>query len=236
VSAKKPKPCRCEEGLPEWIMSYADMITILMAFFVVMYSTAGKADETKLRAVMYSLRVWLGDFEGGWPGGGGQGPGAAKGPNRGRNAKSAERPRLASMDGRDGLTRGGTIYFPALDATLTEQDKRDLTSISELFAGKPNLVEVRGQGSPRPLPAGGPFQDHGELIFAKCRLISQFLLAAGIEPERIQIRIVQVVPDGAEDETLLTNWVRVDALLVNEFITPRRPGNASPKKTTVTHE
>ena len=29
------KPCHCEEGLPEWIMSYADMITILMAFLVV---------------------------------------------------------------------------------------------------------------------------------------------------------------------------------------------------------
>ncbi|MBI3461794.1 MAG: hypothetical protein HY000_01870, partial [Planctomycetes bacterium] len=119
MSAKKDKPCHCEEGLPEWIMSYADMITILMAFFVVMFSAAGKTDDVKIKAVMHSLRVWLGDFDGGWPAGAGRGPGA-KGPSR--NAKPADRPRLASMDGRDGLTRGGTVYFPSLDGALTKQD------------------------------------------------------------------------------------------------------------------
>src|SRR5208282_4385038 len=51
----------CEEGLPEWIMSYADMITILMAFFVVMYSMAGAPkDKKKEEAVMHALREQFG--------------------------------------------------------------------------------------------------------------------------------------------------------------------------------
>jgi chemotaxis protein MotB len=211
-------------------MSYADMITILMAFFVVMYSAAGKTDDVKLKAVMHSLRVWLGDLDNGWPAGAGRGPGAAKGPNDGRKAKPPERPRLASMDGRDGLTRGGTVFFRTIAGELTPTDERDLVSISEMFAGKPNLVEVRGQASPRPLPPGGPYKDHSELVFNKCRLVSEFLLKEGIEPERLQVRIVQAAPPSAEDETMLTNWVRVDVLLVNQFVAPRRPGKAQPEE------
>ena len=37
------------EGAPEWMVSYADMITIIMAFFVVMYSSAGTASSGKNR-------------------------------------------------------------------------------------------------------------------------------------------------------------------------------------------
>ena len=62
------KKCHCEEGLAEWIMSYADMITILMAFFVVMYSMAGdKKENPKVEAVMGSLRNWLGPARDHWP-------------------------------------------------------------------------------------------------------------------------------------------------------------------------
>ena len=47
--------CNCpEEGLPEWIMSYADMITILMAFFVVMYAVSS-INEGKYRVLSDSL-------------------------------------------------------------------------------------------------------------------------------------------------------------------------------------
>jgi hypothetical protein len=79
------------------------------------------------------------------------------------------------------------------------------------------------------LPSGGPYQDHGELVFSKCRMIAQFLLKAGIEPERVQLRIAPSVGESVEDETLLTNWARVDVLLVNQFVAPRRPGS-NPRK------
>ena len=45
MSGPSGHKCECEEGIAEWVMSYADMITILMAFFVVMYSMAGTPDE-----------------------------------------------------------------------------------------------------------------------------------------------------------------------------------------------
>ena len=58
--------CRCEEGLADWVMSYADMITILMALFVVLYALAGKKDAAKEHAVFESLREQFGTSFLGW--------------------------------------------------------------------------------------------------------------------------------------------------------------------------
>jgi flagellar motor protein MotB len=44
---KKTPPPPAQEGAPEWMVSYADMITIMMAFFVVMYAMAPKKDQEK---------------------------------------------------------------------------------------------------------------------------------------------------------------------------------------------
>jgi chemotaxis protein MotB len=46
--AKKPPPPHSEGGAPEWMVSYADMITIIMAFFVVLYAASsgiGRQDK-----------------------------------------------------------------------------------------------------------------------------------------------------------------------------------------------
>jgi len=51
------------EGAPEWMVSFADMVTILMAFFVVMFSMAGEKDPAKEVEMVRSLRRHLGH----WP-------------------------------------------------------------------------------------------------------------------------------------------------------------------------
>src|ERR1043166_2766573 len=111
--------CECEEGLPEWIMSYADMITILMAFFVVMYSMAGEKDPKKEEAVMNSLRMWLGGISAPWPhlhaGEGLRPDGKGNGPHAGRSSipSSVRRP----------STAGDVLYFSGQELPLTTEEQ-----------------------------------------------------------------------------------------------------------------
>ena len=60
----EPAEEHASEGAPEWMVSYADMITILMSFFVVMFSMAGQKDGKREEPVMQSLRRQFGRFVG----------------------------------------------------------------------------------------------------------------------------------------------------------------------------
>jgi chemotaxis protein MotB len=60
-------------NLERWLVSYADFITLLFAFFVVMYSTA-ESDKAKFKHVAASLRA---AFNGGWIDTGSTGQGRA---------------------------------------------------------------------------------------------------------------------------------------------------------------
>jgi MotA/MotB-like proton-channel complex protein len=214
MSSKCPE---CEEGLPEWIMSYADMITILMAFFVVMYSMAGEKDPKKEEAVMNSLRIWLGGINAPWPD---LHSGAST-----RSDKTPKGPRASATTvgnyHRSPSTAGSTIYCSAGDAGLSDENREHLRLASESLLGKRHLVEIRGRPSRRPLPADSPFHDPLEMTYAKCRLARDFLIAQGVEPERIQLLLVtSAAPEAREDAQLLTQDARLEVLLLGLFLDP----------------
>jgi chemotaxis protein MotB len=228
------KACHCEEGLPEWIMSYADMITILMAFFVVMYSMAGQKDVKKEEAVMNSLRLWLGGVQAPWPNLHSRGMATNKSHGGGPREGRAKIPAVAR-----GLSVGGdALYFDANQPRLSDADKQHLRKAAESLAGKRHLVEIRGLAGTRPLPAGSPYHDQVDLTFAKCRQTRDYLVAQGIEPERIQMVLASAADSAvtADDPQLLNHDARVDIILLGRFVNGARDSKAAPSHETKPNE
>jgi hypothetical protein len=230
------KKCRCEEGLAEWIMSYADMITILMAFFVVMYSMAGDKDpQAKTEAVMGSLRQWLGPGREHWP--------LTWGIPKKRLATEldvpapADRHRAATENTKSTVPQpnatfpdGVTIYLPASGfapaptGNLDRETRDELARVVETVAGKMNLIEIRGQARRhfhRQLKAS---QNAADLVYQKCRVVMEHLIEQGINPERIQIRIVRAEGSGDESKLAAKNHdIQIDVFMLNEVLEPQ-PG------------
>ena len=60
----KNKGCDCEPGLPGWMATFSDMMTLLLTFFVLLLSMSS-LDQQKLKEALGSLRGALGVLEGG---------------------------------------------------------------------------------------------------------------------------------------------------------------------------
>jgi flagellar motor protein MotB len=216
-----------EEGLPEWIMSYADMITILMAFFVVMYSTAGEKSSQKQEAVLESLRSWLGPLR----------PGSLRGLSFDglRGGYPGIQPRLlatkdadqrgdsrrgkTSSNWRDMASIGTSLYFDLEAKSLTTVQQQQLQRIHELLAGKLQLVEIRGLPSPRLVVEQTEPGRDSDLTWAKCRNVADYLVSLGIERPRLQLNVVSPNSE-SQDPNLLEpgHDFRIDVKLSERFL------------------
>lgn len=236
MSGKCPE---CEEGLPEWIMSYADMITILMAFFVVMYSMAGSKDPVKEEAVMHSLRHSLGPFHGVL----GRFLPRSKLTEMGRQPPPSEHevrdrqpvlrappPNVPRVPPGHPLATGGLVYFDEGSTELSDENLHQLSLAVETLKGKPQRIEIRGHSSRRPLPEGSPYRDHWDLAYARCRETMQFLVAHGIDSERIRLGVAPQATQAQEgDKPLLLisdSWVEI--FMLNEFTDQFRQHGVKP--------
>jgi chemotaxis protein MotB len=234
----------CEEGLPEWIMSYADMITILMAFFVVMYSMAPTGHATERQeAVMKSLREQFGPH---WHGVTALGPGpyverdsplaklqTAGSREKGNSKKGVGSKKLRPIENRqpaslrpgDSPSVGGTIYFDDNSSQLAPSQEKALRGALREIGGKALKIEVRGHTSRRVLNSTGPLRDNWDLAYERARTVMKWLVANGIDPDRIRLSV------SADNEPLHNNVhesargksSRVEIFMLNELVDTAQP-------------
>lgn len=189
-------------GIPEWVVTYGDMMSLLLTFFIMLVSMSELKAEEKFRILLESIRESFGYTTGqaGAPGrtfhaarpsflqmSGTRGrPDQDKGGNR---DQSPEGPHVTVQRFREGTvnTIGGAIYFDPFQAEVRDEEKPKLDTIAEALAGKRNKVEIRGHTSRVPIPSESPFANKWDLSASRAAAVRDYLFARGIEHERLRL-------------------------------------------------
>jgi chemotaxis protein MotB len=186
------------ENAERWLLTYADMITLLMAFFIMLYSMS-QLDAKKFAAVAGSVRAELGSSamlpgSTGVGTGGGAGAGAAGvAPSLAtttaalqqsttREVASAAAGTGVEVLGGDGEVTvrmpGSTVFFNPGTADLTPEMVRVLRRLTPLIAHDNCVVKVLGHTCSYPTHSAR-YPSNWELSSDRARNVGLFLVRAG---------------------------------------------------------
>lgn len=192
-------------GIPEWVVTFGDMMSLLLTFFIMLVSMSELKQEERFQAMLESMRRQFGYDESAAaiiPGNmkeadsslAALAPAATRSQRKnllkgGNDEASPPGDKTRVQDIRRGraATSGGVIVFAEDSAQLTEANKQDLAVIATRLAGKAQKIEIRGHTSRHPVNSSSGVRDHWDLAFTRSYNTMQHLVQLGIEPERIRI-------------------------------------------------
>lgn len=194
-------------GIPEWVVTFGDMMSLLLTFFIMLVSLSEIKEEERYQALVASIKRQLGHTQSVES----MTPGKVRPRNSAIQQLSSQgrSKRLDTMRGgqkieapvgennRVRIVRQGsrtvigtTLYFAEGVANVPPDQIERLAEQAKLFQGKPQMIEVRGHTSRRPLRDRNAYRDHDDLAYARCRLVRDYLInEAGIDPQRIRMTV-----------------------------------------------
>jgi chemotaxis protein MotB len=232
------------KGGGAWKVAYADFVTAMMAFFLVMWITAQSKQVKQAVAHYFNEPTRSKNKDAPIAPGGGAGdaptefgllpPGRDLGvPNvktrskpRGKGT-GMRKPSLAVIHDGDRRIPGAVVTFAEHSAALNEQAMETLKQFVPNIAGKRYKIELRGHATHVPLPPGSPYQDAWQLCYARCLATMKLLVEHGISPDRIRLtqagvfepHSIRVDPDHQSQNPRVEVYVLSE--LVEEFMGSR---------------
>ena len=193
-----------DPGIPEWVVTFGDMMSLLLTFFIMLVSMSEMKQDEKFQAVAEALREQMGhDMSAATlvPGSfrprnstmewnSSMGRAKKKDLNNGgqeNKAVTGENEKVQVVRPGEDSSVGGQVYFGEQATELTEANKRALMQIIDQVAGKPQKIEIRGHTTRRPVDPNSGFRDLWDLAEARARSTMQFLVEQGIDPSRIRL-------------------------------------------------
>ena len=224
-------------GIPEWVVTFGDMMSLLLTFFIMLVSMSEIKKEEQYQALVESFRRQFGHDS--------SMESVIAGDAKPRNANLAKlatmgrAKRFSTHAGGDKVkapvgdspqvriirpgskTAVGTVVYFAEDSDKLNETAMDALRAQSLeFGGKPQKIEIRGHTSLRPLPPDSPFKTHWDLAYARCKAVKEFLLSLGIDERRLRIAVSgknEPFHIGT-DPLLLKQNPRVEVFLLDEVI------------------
>jgi chemotaxis protein MotB len=205
-----------------WKVAYADFVTAMMAFFLVMWITS-QGEDVKKAVAGYFQDPWgtssantapsfraAGELSG-------ENAGISTVPGRVRNrwtqspppdsSKTSEPPPIWAqqldihyLSNTDRTLPALIVPFDEGSAELSDQAKEQIATLIPALVGKLNMIEVRAHSTRRPLSSHGGVDEHWQLCYLRSLATMHFLMQQDIEPERIRLS------ESAGNEPLTTRY------------------------------
>lgn len=211
-----------EAGVPEWILTYGDMMSLLLCFFIMLFSMS-TLQVVKVQAAIESLSAAFG-YQGA-----SQSPqqmqanatrpqvsatGRAKRLDRMRggqpiSAPHGEHTKVQTAKVDEEAVKGGVIRFEQGSDELNEAARQDLDSLFGELVGSPFKIMIKGHASPG---EQGVYRDVDDLAYTRARNVRDYLVSLGLKRNYFQIVSVgsfepisqTALPAGADPKTANT--------------------------------
>lgn len=192
-------------GAPEWVVTYGDLMGLLMTFFILLLSMSELRKDSQYDDVVQGVQQAFGMSQG-------NPPTYLDEPTKTSLMKLMEFLSFRSQTGsvrsraddpgiegreqqvtrvREGMifAKGGRITFEPGSAELSEEMKRRILSVADQIKGYNNVIEVRGHAASMELVTQSQYKDLWELSYARAKAVMTFLTSeqVGIEPQRIRV-------------------------------------------------
>ncbi len=205
----KKRPIIVVNGAPEWVITFGDMMSLMLTFFILLFSIS-EIKKPKLDNVAAALRE---HWDTSLPGAGynaetmseivsllaelaEENPSPVEG-SGGKASDSIEhaygdKAAVAKIDDTLHLEIHGRVTFAEGSAELLPEGRELVLRMRDDLVGYPNRLRVVGHCSPVPLPATSIHQDHDDLAFHRARAVAAVLSSEdgkrpGVEPQRIEV-------------------------------------------------
>jgi chemotaxis protein MotB len=207
---KKPKAAECEE-CPEWIFTFADLVMLMMGFFVILWvlkPPAGKPEQQTLDPKWLEVVMKIREAFGYIPDPTSrdpvdmqalmkkieQIPVPLKNPGDGgetkirRTGAEGTDPEVTTVRPGAQAIVGGRLLFDPGSAKLTPETMNALNQIADQIRGHYNIVLVKGNTSLDDFPEGTGPEQLMDLSIRRAQGVSDYLTQHGVEPAIIRVQ------------------------------------------------
>jgi len=198
------------KGGGAWKVAYADFVTAMMAFFLVMWITS-QSDDVKKAIGGYFQDPWGTSGDDHSPSlaaaTGISGDAPFSDANNGvlpqrwpqTNIESAtekdpgaasvwqQKHKLHMVPNSARILPALVVNFDEASAELPKLAQQRLMDLLPALVGKRHKIELRGHSTRRPLPKDGEFRDHWQLCYERSLATMRFLVLNGVETERVRL-------------------------------------------------
>ncbi len=241
-------------GAPEWVLTYGDMMSLLLCFFILLaafadYSPGGGEPTPELKQALASIREAFGasssasssqeiDFQ-----------------ELIKKLKSIAAKQVPGHRGdtweegvygknfrlrkiRDGMeiTMGGPVVFEPFSEKLTPEGKQALEQIAETVLGHRNKMEIRGHAAEEPRPADWTDDDALQLSFRRAKAVADELVLRGVDRRALVCSAVganEPLATGVYDVNRRAQARRVEIIvresLIDDYVKPSSDEDARAK-------